>query len=326
MGHLKAAVAGMVVLAASAAALELELPVACDMGRVCTIHKYFDHDPGTAMRDFACGRLSSDGHTGTDFRVPDLPTMWVGVPVLAAADGVVVATRDGMEDRIVREGQADRIAGRAAGNGVVLDHGGGWQTQYSHLLRGSVTVATGQSVRAGTPLGLIGLSGMTEFPHVEFSVRRDGQALDPFTGSADATECGATDVSLWAPSARMQLAYRATGVLIAGFSDAAPEAEAMRAGDGLGRQADDPPALVFWVDVFGAEAGDEQRFELTGPDGADLIAQTEKLEASNVSWFAFAGVRRPPLGWAPGWYVGRYALQRDGALVAHRHAAIRLGP
>ena len=31
-------------------------------------------------------------------------------------------------------------AGRNCGNGVTLDHGDGWQTQYCHMRRGSVAV------------------------------------------------------------------------------------------------------------------------------------------------------------------------------------------
>jgi hypothetical protein len=34
------------------------------------------------------------------------------------------------------------------------------------------------------------------------------------------------------------------------------------------------------------------------------------LEASNVSWFAFSGLKRPGDGWKPGAYRGIYILTR----------------
>ena len=102
----------------------------------------------------------------------------------AAADGVVKATRDGMADVSIRETGREAVSGREAGNGVLIDHGGGWETQYSHLLFGSVSVEPGDRVVAGTPLGMIGLSGQTEFPHLHFTLRRRGMAIDPYTGSS----------------------------------------------------------------------------------------------------------------------------------------------
>ena len=58
--------------AATADDLVLELPVACEIGKVCNIQNYFDHDPGPARMDYACGRLGYDGHDGTDIRLPDM--------------------------------------------------------------------------------------------------------------------------------------------------------------------------------------------------------------------------------------------------------------
>ena len=72
--------------------------------------------------------------------------MRAGVRVVAAAGGVVKATRDGMTDVSVRDTGPEAVAGREAGNGVLIEHGGGWQTQYSHLRSGSVSVEPGERV------------------------------------------------------------------------------------------------------------------------------------------------------------------------------------
>ena len=81
--------------AASAAELRLASPLACGPAEGCSIQNYVDAEPGPGVQDFACGVLSYDGHRGTDFQVPDLKRMRRGVPVLAAASGVVRDVRDG---------------------------------------------------------------------------------------------------------------------------------------------------------------------------------------------------------------------------------------
>jgi murein DD-endopeptidase MepM/ murein hydrolase activator NlpD len=94
------------------------------------------------------------------------------VIVVAAAAGTVLATRDGTPDQLIRS-QADRaeIANRECGNGVVIDHGENWQTQYCHIRRGSIGVKQGDRVEPGQKLGEIGYSGDAAFPHVHLTVR-----------------------------------------------------------------------------------------------------------------------------------------------------------
>jgi peptidase M23-like protein len=301
--------------------ISLEVPVACNMAKVCSIQKYFDLDPGLGRLDYACGRLTGDGHDGTDIRVPDFPSMDRGVAVVAAAPGTVKAVRDGMADASVSKsgsgaGVQDAIAGREAGNGVVIDHGNGWETQYSHLKRGSIAVKPGDRVAVGHHLGLIGLSGQTEYPHVHFSVRSQGQSLDPFVGSAASFPCGTARRPLWSSAALAQLPYRPSGGLVAGFASERPDAETARRGayaaDELPASA---PALVFWADVWGAAAGDLQRIRIESPGGQIVHHNETVLKDSNISWFAFSGRQRPSTGWQPGIYGGTYELVRDGGTV-----------
>jgi murein DD-endopeptidase MepM/ murein hydrolase activator NlpD len=297
-------------------AFELQLPIDCDITRVCSIQKHFDLDPGPQRMDHACGRLSVDGDTGTDFRLPDLVAMEGGVAVLAAAPGVVKATRDGMDDVSVRKIGREAIRGREAGNGVVINHGKGWETQYSHLKRGSVRVKRGDLVTAGHPLGLVGLSGNTEFPHVELIVRYHGRPVDPFVGTAETFACGDLRQPLWSAAALALLHYRPTGPLVAGFAAERPQPDDARQGlYAPDRLPSDPPALVFWADIWGAMAGDRQRIRIIGPDGRPMHEDEKPLLANNISWFAFSGVRRPATGWPTGMYTGTYELLRNGTNV-----------
>lgn len=293
----------------------LALPVACTPGQTCLIQKLFDHDAGPGRRDYRCGVLTTDGHDGTDIRLRTMADMRAGVPVVAARAGVVLRTRDGEPDAGLAG--TGRAAGKDAGNAVVIGHGDGWETQYSHLRRGSLLVRPGQTVARGQAIAMVGLSGNTEFPHLHFTVRHDGVAVDPFVGVAPLADCesDAPRAPLWSPIVVTQLGYVPTGVVAAGLaSDVPPSAVVDR---------DPPPALrgahaplVLWADTFGARAGDRQEFAIIGPDGKAVHSQALEVEKGGLSWFAYSGKRPSAAGWAKGRYVGRYRLLRGSTVAA----------
>ena len=103
------------------------------------------------------------------------------------------------------------------------------------------------------------------------------------------------------------------------------DAEAARQGE-----HDDPTltadgdGLVFWVDLFGAMAGDVEQIVIMAPNGQRVQDTTNTLERSNVSWFSFSGRRTPEGGWPPGTYSARYTLTRDGTLVAEASGLVIL--
>ena len=151
--------------------LLLQPPLDCDLSQTCYIQQYMDRDPGPGSTDYTCAGLSYEGHKGTDFALSTRKEMAAGVDVLAAARGVVLGTRDGMDDDGYTPDRRAELEGRECGNGVVVQHDAGWQTQYCHLKQGSVAVTKNQIVETGTILGQIGQSGNAAFPHVHLSVR-----------------------------------------------------------------------------------------------------------------------------------------------------------
>jgi murein DD-endopeptidase MepM/ murein hydrolase activator NlpD len=157
-------------------------PLDCDLRGACFIQQYYDHDPTDAASDYRCATLSYDTHKGTDFALRTLTQMHLGVDVVAAAKGIVRATRDGMPDQIYNTQNSAEIDGRDCGNGVVIDHSDGWTTQYCHLKQGSVAVSRGDYVSFATRLGQVGLSGRTQCPHVHLTVRKDGGNPPIFNG------------------------------------------------------------------------------------------------------------------------------------------------
>ena len=94
-------------------------------------------------------------HQGVDYTVPE------GSRVFATADGRVkeIATRS------------------TAGRTIVIDHGNGYETSYSHLL--AVNVRRGQEVRRGDIIGLSGNTGLSIAPHLHYEVRHNGMRVDP---------------------------------------------------------------------------------------------------------------------------------------------------
>ena len=100
-----------------------------------------------------------NGHPGIDFAAEE------GAGVYAVAGGIVSAAAYDVEK----------------GNYVVLDHGGGLETEYQHMK--SLLVSAGQSVVQGQVLGYVGSTGNSTGPHLHFEARQDGAPAD-LTGTA----------------------------------------------------------------------------------------------------------------------------------------------
>jgi murein DD-endopeptidase MepM/ murein hydrolase activator NlpD len=209
-------------------------------------------------------------------------------------------------------------------------HDAGWETQYSHLMNGSITVQKGQRVEAGAALGLIGFSGNSSFPHLDFSVRRDGNIVDPF-GRGPSPACAASGERLWTAAAEKQLAYLPGAVLVTGFAAQIPERRAVRGGMHRARELSTlAPMLVFWVDMFGLAAGDIERFRILAPDGTVVAEREQRLDKAAHQHFNSIGRLRPDPGeWPRGTYRGEYLLFRtiDGErrplLAAVREVTLR---
>lgn len=97
----------------------------------------------------------SIAHKGADFRAS------VGTPIFAMNRGVV---------RLVQEG-------RNYGKTIVIDHGLGLQIFYMHLSR--IDVQEGELVLPGQKLGLSGMTGYAEEPHLHLTVRLYDISIDP---------------------------------------------------------------------------------------------------------------------------------------------------
>lgn len=86
-------------------------------------------------------------HEGVDFSTP------VGNPVLATADGVILANEETFQ---------------GWGKRILVDHDGLYQTSYAHLSESKVAV--GDKVKRGQTIALSGSSGASVGPHLHYEV------------------------------------------------------------------------------------------------------------------------------------------------------------
>lgn len=96
-------------------------------------------------------------HWGIDFHTP------IGTPVKASADGVVIAAKEYY----------------FPGKTVVLDHGLGLYTGYSHLSK--MSVRPGQKIKQGEVIGRSGISGKVTGPHLHWFAVNGRVKFDPLT-------------------------------------------------------------------------------------------------------------------------------------------------
>lgn len=299
--------------------LQLTLPIDCTLGDTCYIQNYVDHDTTNAASDFQCGALTYDGHKGTDFGLPSLTAMDQGVDVLASASGTVRGVRNDMRDILYTADLADEIDGRDCGNGVVITHENGWETQYCHMKEGSVIVETGDIVTVGDVLGQVGLSGRTQFPHVHISLRQNGDVVDPF--DPDGTiECNiASPDTLWTDS----LETPSGGLITVGFADRVPDYEDVKAGTAAAETLTANAPIVLWAYAFGARPGDTMSITIDGPDGP-LFQTDDVLDRQQALVMRAGGLNPPPGGWQTGTYTGTVTHTRGGAQLDRQRTTITL--
>jgi peptidase M23-like protein len=113
--------------------------------------------------------------TGDPSKVENYPQF--GKEVVAVADATVTHVVDGLPEQTPGALPADVTLATADGNSVILDLGGNHYALYAHMQPGSIRVRTGEHVRRGQVLGLVGNSGNTSAPHLHFHVMDGPSAL-----------------------------------------------------------------------------------------------------------------------------------------------------
>jgi hypothetical protein len=304
----------------SALAVDLRIPLNCKYGQNCFIEKYFDHDKEEEkIVDYNCGQITVDKQYSTDFILKNYKQMKEGVGVVAADNGIVKYVRDGITDINVNLIGVESVHGRECGNGIIIEHKRGYLTQYCHLKEGSIAVQKNEKVDKGQEIGEVGLSGLTTFPYLQFTVLKNKRPLDPFTGEDPTTgdnhvPCGSYDIyPLWDRETERYLRYIQTALLSTGFTSRVPHVDGAREGKfSKSMIYDDAKILVFWVDIFGIKVGDFLRLVILGPDGKEVLKEEKEFTSAKGRYFQFIGKKLDKgKKWSVGEYTGRVELVRS---------------
>jgi murein DD-endopeptidase MepM/ murein hydrolase activator NlpD len=108
----------------------------------------FRDDPFTGKRQF---------HYGIDIATN------FGNPIVATADGIVISLDN------------DKIGGK----NIIISHGNGITTHYLHLSK--FLVKSGQKIKRGDVIGLVGKTGKALGPHLHYEVRVNNKPTNPYT-------------------------------------------------------------------------------------------------------------------------------------------------
>lgn len=302
----------------------LGIPLKCEFGRDCFVQNFVDHDASPNRRDFTCGKRTYDTHNGTDFRVADDSLRKKGVEVLALAEGIVLRSRDGVDDISVRVGSIEKIKDVQCGNGMVVDLGQGWTAQYCHMAKGSLRVKPGERVVRGQAIGSVGLSGNTEFAHLHVTIRHQNKTVDPYAVGADPNSCNG-GTSLWDPAIEASIRYRDGEIINAGFTDRLPTMETIESGEVQQHRVTATSDIIIYARAIGLKAGDQQMLRLEGPAGFQALEQkSPPLEADRAQQFLSAGRKANGRTWPSGQYKASYTVTRQAKPVVTREFEITL--
>lgn len=226
------------------------------------ITNFADLDPRPGIvRDYRGGQFTYDtdafNHDAIDLDPGTFSATDAGVAIYAAADGVVTAISDGAFDRIT-----GFTTPAPPANYVIIDMGNGWQTKYWHLRRDSVSVSTGDRIKAGDFLGWMGSSGFTTGPHVHFELTYNNHPvetmLDPST--------------FWVTPPAYPSDYR--HVLQSGFSSQTPTSSEWAEQPQDIRRFRQGNVVHFWVIAGAVMPGDRRTIRFLHPDGSVFFEQS----------------------------------------------------
>lgn len=300
-------------------------PVDCEINESCWIIHYVDVDPSKNSKDYTCGNLTYNEHKGTDIAIKNLYEFRQGTDVLATANGTVLRIRNNAPDVIFNKAYLEQLKTskkQECGNGLIIDHGDGWTTQYCHMKKGSIIVSPGNTVTTGQKIGQIGMSGVTEFPHLHMTVRHEGTVIDPFTGKTMQDNCGQQKNSLW--DKNLNIEYNPSDFLDYGFMDSKPIYQSILNGSPqLTNISATSPILTFWVVLYGVHKDDKITLKIYDPN-KNIYAEKEIIQPKDrIRQFYYIGKSNKNKPLTPGIYKAEATLTRNDPLMLHNKRHIQ---
>lgn len=295
---------------------KLGLPVDCTLNQSCWVINYVDFDlSDDNYTDPNCQGRTYDTHKGTDFALLDEKAMRNGVPVIAVKDGIIDRLRDGEDDNWKTNADLDNIKKqrKECGNAIMIDHDDGTKSIYCHLRQNSIIVKKGQSVKKGDTIGMVGMSGFTEFPHLHYGLIKDGEIIDPFTGRKSSSKCGLDNSKpLW--DKNLNLSYQPFIIQASGFSTTIPDL------DRLGRDASTTDVIsltdkniVFWTILLGVRVDDVIQLTIYDANNKILATQNIKQTRNRARQLYYIGKKINAQNLTAGAYTAQIKITRPNS-------------
>lgn len=165
---------------------------------------------------------------------------------------------------------------------------------------------------------MVGMSGLTEFPHLHYGYIDKKQVIDPFTGRNSTTTCGLEDAKpLWDRS--LKLTYQPLTIQAAGFTNEVPTMQK------LSEEATMLPALsftddkiVFWAMFLGVRVNDKITLEIINPNNKMLASEEIVQNRTRARQLYYIGKRLDKTKLQEGAYSAVAKIKRqqqDGELI-----------
>ena len=291
----------------------LGLPLNCELEKTCWVMNYVDFDQNDSIyTDPNCLQRTYDTHKGTDFALLDEKSMNDGVPVLSVKDGTILRIRDGEPDNWKTKADLDKIKTdrKECGNAILITHDDDTQSVYCHLRQNSIIVKKDQRIKKGDTIAMVGMSGLTEFPHLHYGYLKNKKIIDPFTGRSIETQCGLKDAkSLWDKG--LGLNYAPLNIQSAGFSTQVPTL------DNLGKDAQGSTELtfkddkiIFWTILLGVRLNDEVSIEIIDANNNPIVTEKITQDKNRARQLYYIGKKLDKTKLPEGAYTGIVKIKR----------------
>ncbi len=291
--------------------MKFSFPAACVLHENCWVSSYFDLNRRNGRTaDFTCGTIAKDNQNGVHVSLKDWRSMTLGVPVIAAQDGVIASIYEGLPDLVIDPKRMNEYSDNPCGNAVLIEHEDGWYSRYCHLRKGSIRVKSGDAVVKGQPIAQIGSSGMTDWPRLDFSLSRNGYLFDPFSGKTSLEKCGGIFTPLW----EQPMTYTPFAVMQSGFYVGEPKKNVAEGGNlpNYNVLPSFTPDISLWAVLMNLRKGDRIVMQILDPKGFVLRSIDEELDFDADRYLVYLRAVRPRnLGWDLGLHTGTVQLVRQ---------------
>lgn len=243
--------------------LELSFPLLCQLNQDCWI-------------------LTSE-EKGTDIAVKTYNESGKATPVLSAQDGTVVLVNKDINNQSFY------------GNSVVVEHTNGWKTVYSHLKTGSINTEVGKFAGKGKQIAELGMSGKADYPHLHFTVYKNGEFYKPS----------------WDPLSKNDYSAKDLVLAKAGVSMITPDLNSIREGKyDATTVLSDTPTIYLWVYGFKLKKGDFIKFSMKNSNNVSVISSVVEVSADYTETFYTISKPKGEESWSVGNYKAKVELIR----------------